>query len=82
MRWWYLLASWPRWFTDPVRLYRESRLEQIRLIGGPGDGGTYTVSLATRGIGIVIDADHDGNLRPEGAYQRADAGRFQWEEQQ
>ncbi len=81
MRWWYLLASWPRWLIDPIRLYREARIQTIRLIGGPGDGDTYTVSLATRGIAIILEGD-DGRPRSEGTYQRIDAGRFQWEEQQ
>ncbi len=80
MRWIHLLAHWHRWFTDPVRLYRESRLETIRLYGGPGDGDPYTVSLATRRIAIVIDSEGDGNIRPEGQYTRAGHGRFQWTE--
>lgn len=81
MRWRYFLVNWRRLLTDPVRLYRQSRLERIRLIGGPSDGDIIITSLATRGYTLLLDTERDG-WRPEGAYQRVGAGRFQWKEQQ
>lgn len=80
MRWQALLAQWRRWLTDPIRLYRECRLERVRFIDGPEDGLAFTVSLATREVGILYAPE--GYLEVYGVYQRAGAGRFQWEEHQ
>jgi hypothetical protein len=81
MRWHALLVHWRRWFTGPIRLYRECRLERIRLVGGPQDGAPFTVSLATLEVGILHYAPPPGDgITVEGHYHRAGPGRFQWEE--
>ncbi len=79
MRWHAFVVHWRRWFTGPIRLYRECRLERIRLVGGPQDGAPFTVSLATQEVGILLFRPEDDHPRIEGHYQRAGPGQFEWE---